>query len=97
MTDNKNTKGGKLTANLVSNLTWFCAGHYIDLCVDICNQFGKFIPSEPDGKHIKKSQISGLLIRGYIAAETVFILQMQFTRFRVTTLGKQCIEEWKHA
>jgi len=84
---------GKLAVNLVTSLKWFGEGHCIDLCVDICNQFGKLFPSEKLGQTIKNSHLSGLMVRGYIATETVVIFRIQYTRFRITSFGKQWLEE----
>ena len=56
----------KLSSNLAFPLRWFSNGHHIDVCIDICNQIGRFIPSEPVGKIIKQSQVQALFVRGFL-------------------------------
>lgn len=97
MKNSNDLKQENLTQSLDASLRWFSKGHYIDFCIDICNQLGKVLPSEAEGDFIKKAHLSGLMVRGFIASETVEVFRVQYVRYRITSLGKQYIEESAHA
>lgn len=94
--DNQHPKAEKLSANQLTSLRWFYDGNYIDLCVDICNQFGELIPSNTSGATIVRGTLSALMVRGFITTETVYIFRIQYTRFVITPLGRQLIDGANH-
>lgn len=82
-----------LPSNLMFSLRWFSQGNHIDLCIDICNQLGGLFPSEPLGQIIKKSQIQGLLVRGFLQKELTVSFGISYWRIRVSDAGKKHFEE----
>lgn len=82
-----------LPSNLMFSLRWFSQGNHIDLCIDICNQLGRLFPSEPVGQIIKKSQIQGLLVRGFLEKELTESFGISYWRIRVSDAGKKHFEE----
>ena len=87
----------KLTSKQATCLRWFSSGHHIDLCIDICNQLGRFFPSEPFGQLVKQNQIQALFIRGLLSREFTEISGICYWRFTVNESGQQCFEEYKNA
>ena len=86
----------KLTSNQATHLRWFSNGHHIDLCIDICNQLGRFFPSDPLGQIIKQSQLQALFIRGFLKREFIEIHRISYWRFTLSESGKQYFEEYKN-
>ncbi len=86
-----------LSSNLMFSLGWFSQGNHIDLCIDICNQLGRLLPSEPVGQIIKKSQIQGLLVRGFLDKELTESFGISYWRIRVSDAGKEYFEEHNNA
>ena len=82
-----------LPSNLLFSLRWFSQGNHIDLCINICNQFGRLLPSEPVGQIIKKSQIQALLVRGFLEQELTNSYGISYWRIQVSEAGKQHFEE----
>ena len=85
-----------LPSNLAFSLRWFSQGNHIDLCIDICNQLGRLLPSEPVGQIIKKSQIQGLLVRGFLQKELIESFGISYWRIRVSDAGKEHFEAHNH-
>ncbi|MCJ8295232.1 MAG: hypothetical protein MJK15_12560 [Colwellia sp.] len=85
-----------LPSNLAFSLRWFSQGNHIDLCIDICNQLGRLLPSEPVGQIIKKSQIQGLLVRGFLQKELIESFGISYWRIRVSDAGKKHFEAHNH-
>ena len=83
----------KLASNLAFSLRWFSNGHHIDVCIDICNQIGRFFPSEPIGQIIKQGQIRDLFARGFLVKELIESFGISYWRFSVSDSGKQHFEE----
>jgi DNA-binding XRE family transcriptional regulator len=86
----------KLSSNLIFSLRWFSMGHTLNICIDICNVFGKIEPSEAIGKIIKLSQIRDLFIRGYLIKELVENRGVNYWHFSVSESGKEYFEEYKN-
>jgi hypothetical protein len=86
----------KLSSNLAFPLRWFSNGHHIDVCIDICNQIGRFLPSEPLGIIIKQSQLQALFVRGFLDIEFTESFGISYWRFSVSESGKQYFEEYKN-
>ena len=86
-----------LPANLAFNLRWFSQGNHIDLCINICNQFGQLLPSEPEGQTIKKSQLQALLVRGFLDQALTNSYGISYWRIRVSDAGKKHFEEQNNA
>ncbi|MFT5297201.1 MAG: hypothetical protein ACI9YH_003232 [Colwellia sp.] len=84
-----------LSSTLTNSLTWFSTGHHIDVCIDICNQFGEFFPSESCGQTIKQGQIRDLFARGLLAKELIQSFGINYWRFSVSESGKNHLEEAK--
>ncbi len=82
-----------LSSNLMFSLRCFSQGNHIDLCIDICNQLWRLFPSEPAGQIIKKQQIQGLLVRGYLQKELTESFGISYWRIRVSDAGKKHFEE----
>lgn len=80
----------------MASLRWFSQGNHIDLCIDICNQLGRFSPSDPVGQTIKKSQIQGLLVRGFLKKELTESFGISYWRIRVSNAGKELFEAHNH-
>jgi len=90
------TSTAKLPSTLAFSLRWFSNGHHIDVCIDICNQIGRFFPSEPVGQIIKQGQIRDLIARGFLVKELTESFGISYWRFRVSESGKQRFEEYKN-
>jgi hypothetical protein len=86
-----------LPSKSASSLRWFANGHHIDVCIDICNQIGRFFPSEPLGIIIKQSQIQALLVRGFLVKELTESFGVTYWRFRISKSGQQYFEGYKNA
>jgi hypothetical protein len=86
-----------LPSKSASSLRWFANGYHIDVCIDICNQIGRFFPSEPLGIIIKQSQIQALLVRGFLDKELTESFGVSYWRFRISELGQQHFEVYKNA
>ena len=64
---NNKAKGKiKLSEKLEECLRWFEEGNFVDLCIDVCNQFGNFYPSDIFGSSIKQGVIRELYAKGLI-------------------------------
>ena len=85
-----------LPSTLAFNLRWFSNGNHIDVCVDICSQFGRFFPSEPLGQIIKQGQLRSLLAKGYLLKETVYSFGIQYSRFKISSYGTSTFERYKN-
>lgn len=83
----------KLPSNLNASLSWFSNGHHIDVCIDICDQIGQFLPSEPLGEMIKQNQIQALFIRGFLIKELTNSFGISYWRFRISDSGFSYVKE----
>jgi len=66
------------------------------VCIDICNQIGRFLPSDPVGQIIKQSQLQTLFVRGFLIKEFTESFGISYWRFSVSESGKQYFEEYKN-
>lgn len=87
----------KISNTLIAHLRWFYAGHSIDICIDICNQFGKLIPSDPYGKLIKQGHIRDLLAKGYLNKVNVEQYGIEYRRYVISSLGQECFKGYNDA
>jgi len=91
---NNKAKGKiKLSEKLEECLRWFEEGNFVDLCIDVCNQFGNFYPSDIFGSSIKQGVIRELYAKGLIKKTLIEVYGVNYWRFEAKKVSKNMIME----
>jgi len=90
---NKAKSKVKLSEKLDICLSWFEEGNFVDLCIDVCNQFGHFYPSDIFGSSIKQRAIRELYAKGLIKKTLIEIYGVSYWRFEAKKVRKNMIKE----
>lgn len=83
----------QLSEKLKEYLCWFEDGNFVDLCIDVCNQFGNLYSSDIYGPSIKQGVIRELYAKGLINKTLVDIYGVNYWRFQAKRVLKNMSKE----